>query len=206
MRPVVIGIAGGIGSGKSAVAGAFASLGLLVSDSDTEAKAQLEIEEVRDELVRWWGTGVLDAGGVVDRASVARIVFADDAERARLESLIHPRLRAGREAMIQRARDGGMPGVVIDAPLLFEAGIDAECDAVVFVEAPREVRLERVRRTRGWDEAELGRRESAQWPLDQKRDACGHVIRNDRSESALKQEASRVLDEVRWSITRSSGG
>lgn len=196
-RPVVLGLAGGVGSGKSAVARAFASLGCLVSDSDTEAKAQLMVPEVRDELVRWWGDRVLDDDGVIDRRAVAAIVFHEEPERKRLEALVHPRLRSARQALIERARRERSPGVIIDAPLLFEAGIHAECDAVVFVDTPRETRLARVQEHRGWDGAELDRRERAQWPLERKRAMCAFTIRNERAVEALKAEAERVLQASR---------
>lgn len=192
--PPVIGIAGGIGSGKSTVARAFEQLGCLVLDSDAEAKRALERTEVRDELVRWWGPGVLDADGGIDRRRVAQIVFADAAERRRLEGLIHPLVKKTRREAIAMAT--GRPGVVIDAPLLFEAGLEGECDEVVFVEASRAVRLARVLRSRGWDEAEFDRREAAQMPLDEKRRRCRFVIENEDDEPRV-EEARAVLEAVR---------
>lgn len=193
-QPPVIGIAGGIGSGKSTVARAFEQLGCLVLDSDEEARRAMERPEVRDELVSWWGPGVLDADGGIDRRRVAQIVFADASERRRLEGLIHPLVKKTRREAIEMAT--GRPGVVIDAPLLFEAGLEGECDEIVFVEASRGVRLARVRRTRGWDEAEFDRREAAQMPLEEKRGRCGFVIVNE--DDAPRVEAAReVLEAVR---------
>ena len=119
---------------------------------------------------------MLDDDGCVDRAHVARIVFEDPSQRARLEDLIHPLIREDRAALVRAA--GGAPAVIVDAPLLFEVGLDAECDAVVFIEAPYPARLARVRASRGWDEAELDRRESAQWPVQRQRAASQYVIEN----------------------------
>lgn len=194
--PAVIGIAGGIGAGKSAAARAFASLGCVVIDSDKEARALLLRADVKERLVEWWGTGVLDASGEVDRSAVARIVFSDERERKRLEGLTHPLLRVNRDKVKADAKRRAAPAVILDAPLLFEAGLDAECDAVVFVDAPREVRLARVREKRGWDEAELERREKSQWPLEQKRSRSDYVLRNDRDEASLTERVSRILDEI----------
>lgn len=202
LRPVrrrvpVIGIVGGIGSGKSEVARVLARLGCVVTDSDALAREIIQRPQVRDELVLWWGSRVLDAHGQVDRARVAEIVFADAAERSRLEGLIHPLIHAERARVIARAaRDVPPPAaVVVDAPLLFEAGVDRECDAVVFVDTPIEKRLERVRE-RGWDEEELHRRERSQMPLEEKRRRSGYVVNNDGGLADLEEAVRRVLRQI----------
>lgn len=196
-RAPVIGIVGGIGSGKSEVARALGRAGFVVMDSDAMAKGILRRPEVRDELVKWWGSEVLGADGEVDRAQVAKIVFRDENSRRRLELLIHPLIRQQRANEIERARRDGASGVVIDAPLLFEAGVYRECDAVIFVEADWETRLERVRRTRGWDDAELQRREAAQMPLQEKRVRSRFVVNNSGSLADVEAQVRRILDELR---------
>lgn len=148
-RMPVIGIVGGIGAGKSHVARAFERLGCAVLDSDVAAKAQLDEQAVKDVLVSWWGSEIVGPDGRVDRKKIAAIVFADPAQRERLEQLVHPRLKAGRASAIARARQEGKPGVIVDAPLLLEANVAAECDLVVFVDVPREQRLRRVVSRRG---------------------------------------------------------
>ncbi|MEM0984262.1 MAG: dephospho-CoA kinase [Planctomycetota bacterium] len=200
-RPLVIGIAGGIGSGKSAAARCFEREGCLISDSDTEAKAALTRPDVKETLVEWWGAAVLDEAGAVDRKAVAGIVFADPEQRERLEALIHPLVHEARAVAIARATEEGLPAVIVDAPLLFEAGIDGECDAVVFVDCPREQRLARVSANRGWSEAELDRREAAQIPVDEKRRRSSHIVSNDGTEEALCEQVARILQEL---LTRPS--
>lgn len=195
-QPVVIGLAGGVGAGKSEVARAFARLGCVVADSDKAAREALDRPEVKSRLVEWWGEQILGADGRVDRKRVASIVFGDPGERRRLESLVHPIVRQGRAELLAAASAAGAPAVIVDAPLLFEAGLDAECDAVVFVHAPRGVRLERVRVSRGWDEAELERREKVQLPLDEKRKRSDHEIVNDAGADRLTAEARRILDQI----------
>lgn len=195
-EPVVIGVAGGIASGKSAASECFAELGCIVIDSDKEARALLHRDDIKRELVSWWGAGILDADGEVDRSAVAKIVFSDETERKRLEGLTHPLLRTNRERVKAMAHERGAPGVVLDAPLLFEAGLDKECDAIVFVDTPREVRLARVREKRGWDEAELDRREKSQWPLEQKRSRSDYVVRNDQGKASLREAIARILDDI----------
>ncbi|MFG0260707.1 MAG: dephospho-CoA kinase [Phycisphaerales bacterium JB041] len=195
-RPVVIGLAGGIGAGKSAVARALAEFGCVVSDSDKAAREALDRQDVRDTLVGWWGPEVLGTDGRVDRKRVAAVVFADPDQRLRLEELVHPIVRQSREELLELARDAGAPGAVIDAPLLFEAGLDAECDAVVFVDAPRQMRLDRVRETRGWDEAELERREKVQIPLDAKRRRSDYEVVNNADPEQLRLRVRRILDQI----------
>jgi dephospho-CoA kinase len=201
-RPIVLGIAGGIGSGKSAVAAAFARLGCVVIDSEVRARAALDRPDVRETLVSWWGTGILTPDGRIDRASVSKIVFLDPEQRKRLEALVHPIVRQDRAAMISDLQSSGGPGVrgrqivIIDAPLLFEVGLDAECDAVVFVDAPREQRLARVAQTRGWSEAELHRREAAQLPVEQKRARSRFLVNNSSTLADIDAQARAVLDQV----------
>ncbi len=200
-RPVVIGMAGGIASGKSRVASEFGAVGCVVVDSDLEARAVLRRPEVISTLVGWWGNAILNEEGGIDRSKVAAIVFNEPDQRVRLEALIHPLIYLTRSEAIKKAAAAGAPGVIIDAPLLFEAGLDAECDATVFVHADRAVRLHRVVTTRGWDEAELDRREAAQMPLEEKRSRCDHVIINNGDDEALRASVEGVFRAVRRSIS-----
>lgn len=192
----VIGLAGGIGSGKSEVARIFESLGCFVIDSDKQARAALDRPEVRDQLIRWWGRAILKDSGEVDRSEIARIVFADARERRRLESLVHPLVRARRAELIADALARRAVAAVIDAPLLFEAGVDQECDAVVFVDTPRDLRLKRLRQSRGWSEAELERREQAQMRLDEKRRRSSYIIANTGDREVLARQVEQVLADV----------
>jgi dephospho-CoA kinase len=196
-RPLpVIGLTGGIGSGKSTVAGILGELGCLVIDSDQRARAALDRPEVRSQLVSWWGEGILSTDGRIDRSKVAAIVFKEPADRARLEGLVHPIVRQDRAAMIAEASGQPFRAVVIDAPLLFEAGLDRECDAVVFVDAPRPIRLDRVRSTRGWEESELDRREQSQLSLDLKRSRSTHTVENSGDLAALQSATRELLDRI----------
>ncbi|MFN9993296.1 MAG: dephospho-CoA kinase [Phycisphaerales bacterium] len=191
----VIGLVGGVGAGKSTVAAKMRELGCLVIDADAAARQALERSDVAAKLVEWWGADVLGSDGKVDRAKVSAIVFADPEQRRRLESLVHPLVRADREREIARAAAEGMRAVVIDAPLLFEAGTDRMCDSIVFVDSPREERLKRVR-ARGWDEAELARREAAQMSLTEKQTRSDQVITNTGSIAELGREVERALERA----------
>lgn len=175
----IIGIVGGIGSGKSHVARLFGELGCLVIDSDAQVRDAYRDPGVRATLRQWWGDGVFRLDGSIDRSAIAARVFSHPGERRRLEELIHPMVHAARErAMAAAADDPEVVAFVWDTPLLIETGLDRECDAVVFVDAPLEVRLARVAASRGWDAAELARRENSQHPLDTKREISDYLVRN----------------------------
>lgn len=201
----VIGLVGGIGSGKSTVAAEIArQAGGIVIDSDKEAKAALDRPDVRDQLVAWWGRGVVGKDGRIDRGQVADIVFRRPEERARLEGLVHPIVRSTRAQAIERARAAGAGVAIIDAPLLFEAGVDRECDLVLYVDAPLAARVERVKATRGWDAAELERREKAQLPLEEKRQRSDDVVVNDGEPGSLPGRVADLLQRIQGRVSRLS--
>jgi dephospho-CoA kinase len=194
--PVIIGLAGGIGSGKSTVACVFEALGCMVIDSDKLSKEAMTRDDVRETLRQWWGDEVLAADGQVDRRAVAKIVFSDPKERERLEGLIHPLIARARAERIEDARNAGVLAVVVDAPLLFEAGLDKEVDAVVFVDCPFETRLERVKTGRGWDERELRLREKAQLGVEQKRRRSDYEVVNMGGPDDLRRQVSQILTRI----------
>jgi dephospho-CoA kinase len=197
----IIGLTGGIGSGKSLVAGLFAELGCAVIDADAQVRAAYDDPAVRQTLREWWGGDVLKSDGSVERAAIARRIFDDPAQRARLEGLLHPMVdSARRRQMGIFATDPRTIAFVWDTPLLFEVGLNTQCDAVVFVDAPFQTRLARVIQSRRWDEAELLRRENLQWPLDKKREISHYIVRNtadaDEARSQVRLVFSRILERA----------
>lgn len=189
---------GGIGAGKSTVAKVLGQLGALVIDSDALAHEELRSAEVVKAIKALWGAAVCSADGEIDRAALGAKVFADAAELKKLEDLLYPRINQRRRRII--ADHAGQPGllaVVLDAPKLYEAGVDRECDAVIFVDADEEVRLRRVAESRGWSPAELARREKLQIPLDKKRAMADYVIVNNHpGPDSLTPKLQRILDFV----------
>ena len=194
----IIGLAGGIGSGKSLVAQMMNELGARVLDADLAAHRALADPDVVASLLAWWGPSVVDADGRVDRERVAEIVFEAPAERRRLEALIHPRIFAEWAETFQQCRDDPAiaAAIVIDAALLFEAGLDESCDAIVFVDTPEDARAERVMETRGWSLDEWRRREKMQKPLDGKRAGADHIVENSSSVSDLRQRVKDVFSAI----------
>jgi len=193
----VIGISGGIGSGKSFVAALFGEFGGLVIGSDQQVSQVYAAPEVRRILRQWWGDEVITPAGDINRRLIATKIFADPAARRRLEELLHPRVAALRDAAMAAASDNSnVVAYIWDTPLLYETGLDAECDAVVFVDAPVEQRLQRVRQRRNWDEAELARRENSQWPLDRKKDLADYVISNTADAGFARDQVKDVLSRI----------
>ena len=194
-RPVVIGLAGGIGSGKSFVANLFAEAGCVIYDADREVTALYKRQDVLDTVRGWWGEeAVID--GEIGRATIAQIIFEDESQRGRLEGLLFPRLHERRRELIEEAAQAGAKAVVIDAPLLYEAALDEECDIVVFVDTPREIRLERLKARSGWDEGELSRREKAQLPLDAKLQRSDYSLDGSAAPEELRRRTLSLLDEI----------
>ncbi|RJP36726.1 MAG: dephospho-CoA kinase [Phycisphaerales bacterium] len=192
----IIGLVGSIGAGKSTVAAILGSLGAGVIDADREAHRELACPEVAATLARWWGDAVAP-GGVVDRAAVARIVFADAAQLTRLESLLYPRMARRRAEVIERWNaDPAVRAIVLDSPKLLEAGLDGECDAIICVDAPPEARLARLAAARGWNAAELDRRANSQISLDEKKAKSDYIVSNNSSAEALPAQVEKVFEEI----------
>lgn len=196
----VIGLVGGIGAGKSEVARLLGTQGFVVIDADALAKAALDRPEVRAQLVDWWGGTIVAPDGRIDTRALGGIVFRDADARRKLEGLTHPIVKASRRQVVEQAARDGKAGVVIDAPLLFEAGSDADCDLVVFVDSPREQRQERVKARQGWDEAELKRRESAQLSLEEKRSRADLVVVNDAGRDDLARRVLQLLPRLKLGV------
>ena len=187
-RKPIIGLVGGIGAGKSSVAAILAELGAVVIDSDRVGHAVLEEPDVRETLRTWWPQVGASAGGGVDRQALARIVFQAPAERERLERLLYPRIAQRRAQRVAEAlADPAVRAIVIDAPKLYEAGVDAECDRVLYVDTDRNHRLDRVTRSRGWSPEELIRRENQQDPLDSKKAKADYRIENNSDMADLRR-------------------
>lgn len=190
----VVGIVGAIGGGKSVLAQAFAEQGAVLFDADRFGHEVLTLPEVQRELVDAFGSDIV-VSGAVDRARLADIVFNDPNARARLESISHPRIGLLFRDRLERAMsDPAVPMIVLDAAVLMEAGWDAVCDKIIFVDAPAAARLERVRRHRHWDEAELARREAAQLPNEIKKKRADVVWENIGTLDACRRQAKEWFD------------
>ncbi|MBN2023499.1 MAG: dephospho-CoA kinase [Pirellulales bacterium] len=191
----VVGILGGVASGKSLVAQALVELGAGLLDADRAGHDVLRLAETEEAARRRWGEGILGPDGRIDRAKLAKIVFAATpearTEREYLEQLTHPAIGQAIEQRIQSLVAEGKTVAVLDAALLLEAGWDRLCDTLVFVDAPRQKRLSRAR-SRGWSEEGFAAREAAQKTLDSKRRRADVIIDNSDSPEWTKAQIEHV--------------
>jgi dephospho-CoA kinase len=196
-------VIGAIGGGKSAATARLASRGAFVLDADAVGHALLTQRPVREEVVARFGPGILtpsedsEEPAVIDRRALGLLVFSDPERRRVLEGILHPRMRKTFERAIARVvRRGEAPAIVLDAAILLEAGWNTLCDRVVFVDAPRAQRLERLAAQRGWTEENLAARERAQRPLEEKRRLADMLIDNDADLAHLESCVAQLWESL----------
>ena len=196
---LVVGLTGNIASGKSTVARLLGVRGIPVIDADLLAReATAPGSPALDAIVARWGPGMRAADGSLDRAALRHIVFTNASERAVLDAIVHPAVEALRSARLAEARARGDRVQVCDIPLLFEAGLADRMDTIVLVDAPRDMRLERIMRDRGLSRDEALAMIDAQMPAEEKRARADYVIDNDSTLDALRAR----LDETWRALER----
>ena len=196
----IIGLVGGIGSGKSTVARGIGKRdGVIVIDADRLGHEVLRFDEVKTLIRAEWGDAPFGDDGEIDRRQMAAIVFSGTEEgNAELEKFIgisHPRIAELLKSQIEVAKMNGVRLVLLDAPLLLEGGWDRLCDDLVFVDSPMETRMERVL-ARGWTPEDFRARAANQWPLDDKRNAARFVIENDGSLDELDKRIGDLFRKI----------
>ncbi|MEM7413587.1 MAG: dephospho-CoA kinase [Myxococcota bacterium] len=197
---VVVGLTGGIGSGKSTVARMLAALGATVIDADAIVhELQAPGMPMVAELAEAFGPGILDSEGALDRKALGDIVFRDEAARERLGQLVHPKVGQEFARRLQAALSEGVPLVVLDIPLLYEgresgrgSGAASSAEAVIVVWIPESVQIERQMKRDGCDRAEAERRVASQLSLERKRELADHVIDNSGSLEATEAQVKAL--------------
>ena len=206
MTPI-IGLTGGIGSGKSTVASMFEKLGAVLIDADAIVhELQAPGAPLLDEIAARFGPAVIRADGSLDRPALGAIVFRDEKARRSLNQLVHPKVGVEAARRLQEALQTSPPLVILDVPLLFEGRLQGTggaaalpFDATVLVWVPREIQIERTVARDGCDQSEAERRVAAQLSLDEKRALADHVIDN----SGSTEETERQVTRLYASFTRS---
>lgn len=194
----IIGLTGGIASGKSTVSSCLRGLGAMVVDADVLAReAVAPGSEGLAAVVRAFGRDILAADGSLDRRRLGDIVFADQEARQRLNSIVHPYVRRRMHDEIEAAAAAHLPAIVLDVPLLFEGGLNKMCDEVWVVLADEAQQLQRLIARDNLDEAAARARIAAQWPLAAKAEQADVVIDNRGSlavtEAQVRKEWARVI-------------
>lgn len=197
----VIGLLGGIASGKSFVGRELEKLGCARIDADRLGHEVLQTKAIEQSLHVLFGPGIFGPTGDIDRSKLAELVFGKDAEsnqkRKQLESVVHPAIHQLAMDQIQKLREAVPPprAIVVDAPLLIEAGWTEFCDYIFFIDTPDEIRQRRLL-DRGWTVEQWKAREAAQVSLEVKRKAATHFIPGDESTEWLRRRLLVLLDEM----------
>lgn len=200
----VIGLTGGIGTGKSTVSRMLEELGALVIDSDAIVRElQAPGAPLLAEIAAALGEGVILPDGGLDRARVGEIVFRDEAARRRLNAVVHPAVGRETARRLEAARARAVPLVVLDIPLLFETRMHGTAsranlgvEAVVVVYAPRELQIRRQIERNGYGREEALRRIEAQLPIDEKRALADHVIDNSGSLEETRRQVRALFETL----------
>ncbi|MEX2582656.1 MAG: dephospho-CoA kinase [Gemmatimonadota bacterium] len=202
-----VALTGNIAAGKSTVARSWRELGGVVVEADALARRAVApgtpaLSKISDR----WGPGIVLPSGELDRAALRDVVFRDPDERRILEAIVHPEVNRLRKRAFAEAAARGAEIVVGDIPLLFEVGLEDEFAAVVLVDAPEAVRLERLLQDRGLEEDEAQRMIDSQLPTTRKRAAADFVIDNVDSIADLEARAKEVWSELLLRARGHSGG
>jgi len=193
----IIGILGGICSGKSSVAAEFAKLGCKVIDADEIAHELLGKKALRDKITATFGKAVLDSAGKIDRLKLADIAFSDGGKLALLNSIIHPAVLARAEKLIEQySRNTRVKAIVLDMPLLVEVGWDKRCDKLVFVACDRQLRIDRAKKMGLFGENQFRMRENFQISLDNKARLSDNIVDNNSGFSLLARQVAKTFSYI----------
>ncbi len=175
---ILVGLTGGVATGKSTVAKMFRRCGAIVIDADELARTVVQPgKPAWREIVRAFGRGILNRDRTIDRHALGTIVFHDEKKLRRLERIIHPRVSREQTRLAKQAAKKDPKAIVIyDVPLLFEAGIDTRVDQIIVVTADREAQIARLKKRNGLTRAEALRRIRSQMPLSKKARSADIVI------------------------------
>jgi dephospho-CoA kinase len=196
---LVVGLTGGIGSGKTVVTRMFEDEGAHIIDFDYLARLIVEPDKPAwKDIVDYFGTEILSSDRTLNRSALAKIVFSDDKSRKVLEGFTHPRIFEKRDALLENTRKQDPSSIVIiDFPLLFELGLRKDVDKVILVYAPRDIQLERAAKRDGFSPEEVEKRLNVQVPIAEKRSLSDFVIDNSGSLKHTRNQVRKVMRELR---------
>lgn len=196
---VLVGLTGGVATGKSTVASMFKRCGAVIIDADALARSVVEPgKPAWREIVKSFGKTVLNPDRTINRRVLGGIVFRDPAKLRRLERIVHPRVSRAQRRLVQSAFARNPRAVVVyDVPLLFEAGIERTVDHIIVVSADRDVQISRLRKRDGLSRADAIRRIKSQMPLAQKRRLADFVLDGTMSKHALFRLVKTLFQRFR---------
>lgn len=203
---LVVGLTGGIASGKSTVSQMFRDAGVPVICADELAREAVKpgsrtLVEIREVF----GEQVIGPDGNLDRSIMAKMVFQDPERRKALEAIIHPRVEDERNRLLVNLQSQGYELVVVDVPLLYENRLDKSFDAVIVVYVPEQVQVERLKARNRMTLEAIHSRIEAQMPIDEKKRKADYVVDNTGPLEETRRQFEKLLDELRHGTARKSG-
>lgn len=196
---LIIGVTGGVGTGKSSVSKIFARCGAKVLDADRITHELMQPgKEIWRKIQKIFGEKVLTPRGSIDRRALGKIVFSDPQALRRLTNLIHPAVRRViREKISARRRQNPDAVVVLDVPLLMEAGATYPVDALVVVSAPLRAVAQRLQKRSGWSLGEIRKRQAFQMRLSEKEKRAHFVVDNGGSAAATRRQVVKIWNRIK---------
>lgn len=193
---LVVGLTGGIASGKSTVANMFKEMGIEVIDADIEARKAVEIGEVAyEQIVTYFGEGILDDDRTINRSKLGEIIFNDNVKRQKLNEIVHPDVRRRMNEKKEVAILRGDQIVVLDIPLLFESGLKHMVDVVLLVYVEKDVQLQRLMDRNLLTKEEALARIQSQMPIEDKRKLADKMINNNGTIDDTKKQLIEILKD-----------
>ncbi len=194
----IIGLTGGIASGKSTIASFFKDEGIPVIETDQIAKTILQPgSDAFSAVVKHFGEEILLSEGIINRKALGERIFKDEHERDILNQIIHPEVRIITQSKADVLKKEGHAIIVIDVPLLFEAGFDQDVDQTLVVSVPKDIQIERLMARDGIEKAYALKKTNAQMPLKEKRKRADFVIDNRGSILDTKNQFNEVLKALK---------
>jgi dephospho-CoA kinase len=205
---LMVGLTGGIGSGKSVVARMFEDEGAYVIDLDKLARSVVEPNKPAwRDVVAYFGAGILNPDRTVNRSALAEIVFSNPESRRALEGFTHPRIFEEKDALLKTIKERDPYSVVIiDFPLLFELSFQKKFDRIILVYAPRDAQIRRAGERDGLSENQIEKRLKAQISISEKRILSDYIIDNEGSLDNTRNQVREVMKELRKLAEEKGGG
>lgn len=204
----ILGVVGGIGSGKSSVSQLLAKNGATILNADRIGHDVLRQMAVKEAVQRWFGDSVFDPTGEINRKELAKIVFSPTEkgkdDLAFLNDLTHSRIAEDCRKVLAELERQETKLVVLDAALLFESGWNELANAVIFVDVPESIRLERCEK-RGWSRTEFLARESAQWSIEEKRQLADYILSNAGTPADLEKKVQEFHNNISFFHLETTG-
>jgi dephospho-CoA kinase len=199
---MILGLTGGIATGKSTVTAMLRERGIPVIDADQIAREVVEPgKPAYEAIVRHFGREILLADGQINRKKLGEIVFSDEAERQKLNAIVHPEVRRVMREEAETAERNGAAIVFMDIPLLFESKLQHMVDKIVVVYAPASVQLARMLERDELDEEQAHKRLRAQWPIEQKKQLADFLIDNTGTREETERQVERLLAELKAELS-----